>query len=152
MDIELPSDFREFLKLLNVHGVEYLLIGGYAVIYHGYPRATQDLDIWIAIHPENAKRVVETLQDFGFASPELTPGLFLKDDSIVRMGMPPIRLEITTKISGIDFEKTYPNRVVDEMDGVPVNIISLKDLRRNKQASGRHKDLNDLENLKRPDD
>lgn len=66
MDIELPSDFQDFLKLLNAHGVDYLVIGGYAVIYHGYPRATQDLDIWIAVQPENAKRIVKVLEEFGF--------------------------------------------------------------------------------------
>jgi hypothetical protein len=152
MDIELPSDFQEFLKLLNAHGVEYLLIGGYAVIYHGYPRATQDLDIWIAVHSENAKRVVVALEEFGFGSPALTPDLFLKDDSIVRMGIAPIRLEITTRISGVDFQESYREKISTKMDGIPVNIISLKYLRRNKKASGRYKDLDDLEHLSSADD
>ncbi|TAH49558.1 MAG: hypothetical protein EYC68_16730 [Chloroflexota bacterium] len=152
MDIELPSDFQDFLKLLNVHGVEYLVVGGYAVIYHGYPRATQDLDIWIAVHSENAKRVVATLEEFGFGSPELTTDLFLKDENIVRMGIAPIRIEVTTRISGVEFQESYREKIVDDMDGIPVNIISLKDLRRNKKASGRYKDLNDLENLKPADD
>lgn len=149
MDIELPQDFYEFLKLLNAHGVEYLLIGGYAVNYHGYSRSTQDMDIWIAVHPENAKRVVAALEDFGFGSSQLVPDLFLQDQSIVRMGVPPLLLEITTRISGVGFEESYGERIVEDMDGIPVNIISLKHLKRNKKASGRHKDLDDLEHLEK---
>jgi hypothetical protein len=152
MDIELPKDFQEFLKLLNVHGVEYLLIGGYAVNYHGYSRSTKDMDIWIAVHPENARRVVTALEEFGFGSPQLVPDLFLQDQSIVRMGVPPLLLEITTRISGVGFEESYRERVVTDMDGIPVNIISLKYLKQNKKASGRHKDLDDLEQLERLDD
>jgi hypothetical protein len=86
MDITLPPDFKEFLRLLNTHGVEYLLIGGYAVGYHGYPRATNDMDIWIAIHPQNAERTVAVLRAFGFDTPDLSPDLFLQDHSIVRRG------------------------------------------------------------------
>lgn len=86
MDISLPNDFKEFLKLLNDKGVEYLLIGGYAVAYYGYPRATNDIDVWIAIHPENAERVVTALRDFGFDRPELSIDLFLQANRIVRMG------------------------------------------------------------------
>jgi predicted nucleotidyltransferase len=147
MDIELPPDFKEFLSLLKTHGVEYLLIGGYAVGYHGYPRATHDMDIWIAIHPDNAERMVSALQEFGFDTPQLSASLFLQDKSIVRMGIPPMRLEITTAISGVTFEECYAGRVVDVMDGVEVNLISLQHLKVNKQASGRHKDLDDLEHL-----
>jgi predicted nucleotidyltransferase len=147
MDIELPSDFREFLRLLEARGVEYLLIGGYAVGYHGYPRATQDIDIWVAAHPENADRIVAALREFGFGVPELTRELFLKKDSIVRMGVPPMRIELATSISGVSFDECYRARVVDEIDGVPVNIINLKHLKANKKASGRHRDLDDLEHL-----
>src|SRR6185437_13879827 len=94
MDLELPPDFKEFLKLLRVNGVEYLLIGAYAVGYHGYPRATKDLDIWIAATAENAARIVLTLKEFGFDSPELTTELILKPNNIVRMGQEPIRIEL----------------------------------------------------------
>ncbi|MEK6281807.1 MAG: hypothetical protein AABN95_15750 [Acidobacteriota bacterium] len=94
MAIELPVDFKEFLSLLRVHGVEYLLIGGYAVGYHGYPRATEDLDIWIAITWENARRLMSSLKDFGFETPNLTPELILQTDNILRMGVAPIRIEI----------------------------------------------------------
>ncbi len=83
--IHLPSDFKEFLKLLNAHQVEYLLIGGYAVGYHGYPRATADMDIWVAMNPSNAQRIVVALKEFGFDLPELSPELFLKEWQIIRM-------------------------------------------------------------------
>jgi hypothetical protein len=147
MDITLPLDFKEFLSLLNDNQVEYLLIGGYAVGYHGYPRTTNDIDVWIAINPENAERVVATLKEFGFDAPELTPDLFLQENKIVRMGMPPMRIEISTTISGVDFSQCYRERVTDIFDGVMVNIISLHHLKTNKRASGRHKDLSDLEYL-----
>ncbi|MDX1524140.1 MAG: hypothetical protein R3264_21095, partial [Anaerolineae bacterium] len=88
--IHLPPDFKEFLQLLNSHQVEYLLIGGYAVGYYGYPRATADMDIWIAINLENATKVVNVLQEFGFGIEELTPDLFLKEEQIIRMGVPPM--------------------------------------------------------------
>lgn len=147
MEIKLPPDFKEFLKLLNDKGVEYLLIGGYAVGYHGYPRATNDINIWIAIDEKNAERVVKALREFGFDLPELTPELFLEKNQIVRMGVPPIRIEINTGISGVEFQECYPERVTDKLDDIWVHIISLHHLKINKQASGRHKDLNDLENL-----
>ena len=147
MDLELPDDFKEFLKLLNAQKVEYLLIGGYAVGYYGYPRATADMDIWIAVHPQNAQRVVAALKDFGFDVPGLSPDLFLKEGQIIRMGEPPLRIEIATTISGVQFDECYAEREVEVFDGVPVNLISLRNLKINKKASGRYKDLNDLENL-----
>jgi hypothetical protein len=105
------------------------------------------MDIWVAIHPENAERIVTALEEFGFNLPEVHVDLFLEQDKIVRMGVPPISLEILTTISGVDFEDCYRNRIETEIDGVKVSLISLTDLKRNKLASGRHKDLNDLENL-----
>lgn len=146
MEIRLPSDFKEFLRLLHAHRVEYLLIGGYAVGYHGYPRATNDMDIWIAARTENAARMVSVLQAFGFNPPELSPELFLSDN-IIRMGYPPIRIEITTTISGVQFDECYLARILTVLDGIEVSLIDLENLKRNKRASGRHKDLDDLEHL-----
>ncbi len=145
--VHLPPDFKEFLQLLNSHQVEYLLIGGYAVGYYGYPRATANMDIWIATEPENAEKVVKVLQEFGFGVEELTPDLFLKEEQIIRMGLPPVRIEILTTISGVNFRECYAARQVDVLDGLAVNLISLNHLKINKKASGRYKDLNDLENL-----
>ncbi len=147
MAMTLPPDFKEFLQLLNSHKVLYLLIGGYAVGYYGYPRATIDMDIWVAIHPDNAHRVVSALTEFGFDLPDLEDSLFMQENKIVRMGVPPMRLEILTSISGVQFDVCFEDRTVDEIDGVRVNLISLECLKHNKKASGRYKDLNDLEHL-----
>ena len=147
MEIGLPRDFREFLRLLKAHGVEYLLIGGHAVGYHGYPRATQDLDIWIAISPTNAERMVAAVREFGFDVPELSAALFLQERSVVRMGVAPMRIEVVTTISGVRFAECYAERITDLLDGVEVSLLSLKHLKVNKKASGRYKDLDDLENL-----
>ena len=145
--VRLPPDFKEFLQLLNSHKVEYLLIGGYAVGYYGYPRATADLDIWISTSPMNAAKVVKALQGFGFGVEALDPDLFLKAEQIIRMGMPPLRIEILTTISGVIFEECYAARKIDKLDGVEVALIGFDHLKMNKKASGRHKDLNDLEHL-----
>lgn len=147
MDLTLPPDFKEFLKLLKDKNIQYLLIGGYAVGYHGYPRSTNDMDIWIAIDSKTAKQMVLALREFGFDSPQLSEELFLKEKNIVRMGIAPIRIEILTTISGVSFEDCFKQRIVDEIDGIEVSIISLIHLKINKKASGRHKDLDDLENL-----
>ncbi|MCL6592165.1 MAG: nucleotidyltransferase [Firmicutes bacterium] len=147
MGIKLPPDFKEFLRLLNEHDVRYLVIGGYAVGYHGYPRATQDLDVWIAVSPDNAERMVEALRAFGFDSPKLQKDLFMQEKSIARLGLPPMRIEIVTTISGVDFEECYASRVKTHIDGIEISLIDLEHLKINKKASGRHKDLDDLEHL-----
>ena len=130
--IEFPRDFKEFLQLLNSKKIEYLVIGGYAVGYHGYPRATGDLDIWIAKNEQTAMKMVEVLKAFGFDPPELQKELFLKEQKVIRLGVPPMRLEILTSIDGVDFK---------------VNFISKSDLLINKRASGRPQDLVDFNKL-----
>jgi hypothetical protein len=147
MDLELPKDFKEFSRLLRAHGVEYLLIGGWAVGYHGYPRATDDLDVWIAIAPANAVRVVAALKEFGFDVPRLSVDLFLQEDQIVRMGVEPVCIELATSISGVAFPECYGERLETLLDGEPVSLISLRHLKINKKASGRLKDLADLDYL-----
>jgi hypothetical protein len=143
----LPQDFKDFLRLLNLRQVEYLLIGGYAVGYYGYARATADIDIWIAIHPENAQKVVDVIREFGFNIQELSSELFLQENKVIRMGVPPFRIEVLTTISGVSFEECYAERTVDVLDEIEVNIIDLEHLKINKKASGRLKDLADLEHL-----
>jgi uncharacterized nucleotidyltransferase DUF6036 len=147
MAISLESDFKEFLRLLNANRVKYLVIGGYAVGYHGYPRATNDLDVWVGISYDNARKLVKLLRKFGYKEKALSEELFLKKWSIVRMGVPPIRIEISTTISGVNFDDCYARRVVDVIDGVRVNLIDRDQLKINKKASGRNKDLDDLEHL-----
>ena len=145
--IRLPNDFKEFLQLLNDHRVDYLLVGGYAVGYHGYPRATVDLDIWVAVTPRNARHLVMVFKEFGFDVKELKEDLFLKENKIVRIGEPPLRIKVMTSVSGVDFDACYEQRIVDTIDGIQVNFINLENLKVNKMSAGRHKDLNDLENL-----
>ena len=147
MALTLPPDFKEFLRLLKEHDVRYLLIGGYAVGYHGYVRATEDMDIWVAVQPDNAEKLVATLKAFGFNDPNVTPELFLQKPKIIRMGFPPMRLEISTSISGVEFDNCYASRIVDKIDGIEVNVIDLENLKKNKNASGRLKDKADLEEL-----
>jgi hypothetical protein len=127
--------------------VRYLLIGGYAVNYYGYIRTTGDMDIWVAIQPENAHRIVSVLKAFGFDHPDLNDDLFLHENKILRMGVPPIRLEITTSISGVQFDECYQTRVIDTLDGIEVNLIDLENLKKNKKASGRPKDFADFQKL-----
>lgn len=145
--IRIPNDFKEFLRLLQEHEVAHLLVGGYAVGYYGHPRATGDMDIWVKPHPDNAPRIVAALKDFGFDAPNLRASLFLERERIVRMGVPPLRLEVMTDIDGVDFDSCFSRRERAEIDGMRIDVISLVDLRRNKLASGRHKDLADLEQL-----
>lgn len=145
--IPLPPDFSDFLKLLNEHEVQYLLIGGYAVNFHGYVRATADMDVWINRSLSNAKKIVNTLRQFGFDVESLSPELFLNKDKVIRMGVPPIRIELLTSISGVVFNECYEDRIKKKWEGITVNIINLKHLKQNKRASGRMKDLTDLEHL-----
>lgn len=145
--IEFPSDFSEFLRLLNVHDVEYLLVGGFAVALHGYPRATADIDVWVARRADNATRIAAALREFGFDVPSLTEELFLEPDRIVRMGVAPLRIEILMGIDGVDFDECVKHSIVRMIDGCRIPIIGLEDLKTNKRASGRNKDLADLDNL-----
>lgn len=147
MDVELPPDFREFLRFLDAERVQYLLVGGYAVALHGYPRSTEDLDIWVASNPENARRLVKALREFGVDLPQLTTGMFLKSDTIVRLGVPPLRIDLATTISGVEFADCYQSRITEVIDGTPVSFIGLAHLKQNKRAAGRHRDLDDLEHL-----
>lgn len=148
MDAPLVTDdFREFLRLLNANRVDYLLVGGYAVGLHGYPRATVDLDIWVSPTPDNATRVIDALGAFGFESASLEPRLFIDPRSLVRFGVPPFRIEIMTSIDGVEYEGCRNRAVSFDVEGLLVPVISLPDLKVNKRAAGRHKDLADLENL-----
>ena len=124
-----------------------MLIGGFAVALHGYPRATADMDVWVARHRENAKKLVLCLREFGFDTPNLNPELFDDPNRIVRMGEAPLRIEILTDIDGVNFEDCAARAIHQTVAGEIIPIISLDDLKTNKRASGRAKDLDDLENL-----
>lgn len=143
----LPPDFKEFIQLINSAGVEYLLVGGYAVGFHGAPRFTADMDIWVGSQVANAEKLGRALERFGFRDPEVTSGRFLKPDAVFRIGRPPLQIDVVTEISGCDFADCYARREVLTRDGIDISIIAVEDLRRNKQAAGRPKDLGDLDGL-----
>ncbi len=143
----LNQDFKEFIESLNDNQVRYLVVGGYAVAFHGHPRYTKDIDIWIEMTPENAAKTIKALDDFGFGSLGLKEADFLVANQIIQLGNPPNRIELFSTLPGVDFAACFANRVQAEVDGVPVNFIDLDDLKKNKRASGRHQDLADLENL-----
>ena len=127
--------------------VEYLIIGGYSVAFYGYPRATGDIDIWIGKNPHNVVKMVKAVKDFGFVISELEMNRFLKEPRILRMGIPPLRIEVLNTISGVEFEECFKSRNTTMIDDIVVHFISLEHLKLNKKASGRHQDLSDLEKL-----
>jgi predicted nucleotidyltransferase len=141
-------DFKEFLKSLNSARVKYLLVGGYAVIHYGYRRTTDDLDIWIAVDPANARRVSRVLQEFfGFPAEKVPETMFRERGKIFMIGREPSRIDLLTAPSGIEFAACYRRRQRVIWDGIRVPLLSLEDLRKNKASSGRPKDLADLDNL-----
>ena len=145
---DLYPDFRELLESLNSAGVKYLVLGGYAVIFYGYYRVTDDLDIWIAVDPENARKVTSVLRKFGgFSASKVKPSMFQQRGKVFIFGREPVRVDILTGPSALDFESSYERRNVVEWDGVKVPLISFEDLRTNKRASGRPKDIADLNGL-----
>jgi predicted nucleotidyltransferase len=146
-DTVLNQDFKEFIQSLNDNGVRYLVIGGYAVAFHGHPRYTKDIDIWIAMDDKNAGNIVKALEQFGFSSSGLQASDFTTPDQIIQLGYPPNRIDMITTAPGVDFEACYATRVQTEIDGVTVNFIDLENLKRNKRAVGRHQDLADVESL-----
>jgi len=143
----LNQDFKEFLALLVRHDVRYLIVGGYSVAFHGHPRYTKDLDVWVLTSEENATKLVAALQAFGFGSLGLTQADFLEPGYVVQLGQPPARIDLLTSLTGVDFESCWRNRTELVVDGLAIPVISLDDLKRNKRALGRHQDLADLESL-----
>jgi hypothetical protein len=133
--------------LLNLAEVRYLVLGGYAVNYYGYERTTADLDVWIAVDPTNAQNLSKALQHFAFPAESVPPSIFLEFGALIRFGRKPALIEILTNPSGIDFASCYSRKAVVNWDGVEVPLISLDDLKVNKKASGRPKDVDDLLNL-----
>lgn len=141
------QDFKEFIKSLNDNGVHYLVVGGYAVAFHGYPRYTKDMDIWVEMSTENASLLLKALDQFGFGSLGVNEMDFTLPDHMLQLGRPPGRIDILTTLPGVTFSECYPSRTAVNVDGVVVNFIDLENLKKNKKATGRHQDLADLENL-----
>ena len=145
--MELYPDFKELLELLNAHKVDYLIVGGYALALHGYPRFTGDLDIYLGIQQDNAKKVLSVLQEFGFGALNLSEEDFTQSDQIIQLGIPPIRIDFITSIDGVEWDAAWSNREKGNWENVPVAYLGRDDFIANKRASGRFKDLADIEAL-----
>ena len=147
--MKLDKDFNEFVELFVANDVRFLVVGGYALAAHGYPRATDDFDAWVWANSENAEKIVECLAAFGFGSLNLTTDDFTTLDRVVQLGYPPYRIDIITSISGVEFDSAWANRLVVDVDGLQVPFIGRDDLLTNKRATGRPKDLLDVKYLTR---
>jgi hypothetical protein len=145
--METQPDFRELLALFNAHHVEYLIVGGYALAFHGAPRFTGDLDIFVKPEAANAQRILTALEAFGFAAVGLTPGDFECPDQVVQLGVPPVRIDLITSITGVSWEEAWAGRVTGRYGDIPVYYIGREQFVANKRATGRTKDVADLEVL-----
>ena len=146
----LSEDFEDFIKTLNRHHADYLIVGGYAMAFHGKPRYTGDLDIWIDISETNAEKLLAVMDEFGFASLGFTKNDFLKENLINQIGYPPLRIDILTSIDGVLFKDAYANKLTIDLEGYQANYIGLDELIQNKKASSRKIDISDVEDLEAP--
>lgn len=133
--IKLAADFKDFLSLCLSHEVLFLVIGGYAVVHYSRPRYTGDLDLWLDASEDNARRVVEVLRKFGLSGPDVTTAMITERRQIIRMGFEPMRLELFTRIPGLEFEECYPRRMLVKVGSLLVPFISLEDLKTNKRPA-----------------
>ena len=145
--MEVQKDFREFLALLNAHKVDFMIVGGYALAYHGAPRYTGDIDVFIKPDSKNAQRIIKVLEEFGFSSVELSSDDFQKKDSVVQLGLPPVCIDIITSISGVSWEQADASKEPGKYGDVPVFYIGKDQYIANKRATGRTKDIADIEAL-----
>jgi hypothetical protein len=147
--MRISKDLREFIELLNASRVEYVVVGGFAVAWHGHPRFTADIDFLVRPNLANAELVVKTLHDFGFASLRIVPEDLCQPDQILQLGVKPNRIDIITSIAGVSFEEAWANRVAGSIDSIPVFFIGRDDLIRNKQLAGRPQDVADADALRK---
>jgi predicted nucleotidyltransferase len=145
--MEIQKDFKELLELLNAHEVEYLVVGGYALAFHGAPRFTGDIDLFVKPDAKNAKRILCALDEFGFGTLNLSQADFTSPDNVIQLGVPPVRVDIMTSLTGIPWDKARAGRTPGSYGGVTVHFIGREDLIANKHALGRKKDLADIEAL-----
>jgi len=145
--MDLNQDFKEFIELLNLHKVKYIVVGGYAVGFHGYPRYTGDIDLWIAISKENTDKIIEVLNEFGFQTLSLVAEDFQKEDLVIQFGYEPNRIDILTSVTGLNFDECFNESIIANFENLIIRFLDLKNLKKNKLLTGRQKDLGDIENL-----
>ena len=144
----LSKDFKEFIQLLNNNKVEFIVVGGYAVGFHGYVRFTGDIDVWVNSTTENAQKLLKALNEFGFGSlTDISLDDFNKPNSVVQLGYPPFRIDLVTSVSGLTFETCFIKKNNAFIDGIEIPFLDLESLKINKKSTDRKKDLGDLENL-----
>ena len=152
MEMTIPSDVKELLELLNSHKVEYLIVGAYALALHGAPRFTGDLDIYLKPDPANASLVLAVLKEFGFGSLELSEADFTKIGQVIQLGVPPVRIDFLTSLTGLTWQDAVDGQLQGKLDGIPVMFLGKEQYIRNKRALGRQKDLADAEILESEDE
>ncbi|MFH1877146.1 MAG: hypothetical protein ABH865_09700 [Candidatus Omnitrophota bacterium] len=145
--MELQKDFKELLGLFNKHRVEYVIVGAYALAFHGYPRYTGDLDILVKPNQDNAKKILTAIKDFGFKSLKLTLQDLSSPKKVIQLGIPPIRIDILTSITGVTWKQISASRVRGKYGNTTVYFIGKAELITNKRSIGRHKDLADIESI-----
>lgn len=145
--MEIQQDFRDLLKLFNEQKVDYLIVGGYALAFHGVPRYTGDIDLWVRISTENAQAILNALANFGFGDLGVTVKDLNEKDQVIQLGYPPIRIDIMTSIDGVEFDEAFLSSIDTHYGDIPIKMISKENLIKNKRATGRHKDLGDIEAL-----
>jgi len=146
--VALPKDLREFIESLNSHGVEFVVVGAHAVAFHGHPRFTGDIDLLLRPTTENAERTMTALRAFGFISPGLSAADFIRPDTVVQLGVPPNRIDLLTALTGVGFEEAWSRKSAGHLGGVPVGFLGYESLLKNKLATGRSKDAEDVARLK----
>lgn len=145
--MEVQQDFKELLELLNAHKAEYIIVGAYALAFHGVPRFTGDMDILVKPDPKNAEKILAALEEFGFGSQDLTISDFQDPDKVVQLGVTPVRVDLITSLTGVTWQQANEGKVKGTYGDVPVYYIGRKDFLSNKKALGRKKDLADIETL-----
>jgi hypothetical protein len=145
--MEIQKDFKELLGLFNKHKVEYVIVGAYALAFHGFPRYTGDLDILVKPNLNNAKKILKSIKDFGFQSLKLTVKDLSSPGKVIQLGVPPIRIDILTSITGVTWKRISANCVAGKYGNTAVYFIGKNELIANKRSIGRHKDLADLESI-----
>jgi hypothetical protein len=146
--MRLSNDWREFLELLNSRGVDYVIVGAHSLAFHARPRYTGDLDILVRATHENAVKIVDLLNQFGFSDTGFKESDFTESEQLIQLGRPPNRIDLLTSISGVPSDEAFATRMSAELDGIPVFVLSKDALIRNKRAVGRPQDLADLDTLK----
>lgn len=145
----LDENFKEFIRLLNANGVKYLVVGGFAVAYHGYPRYTKDIDFWVWAESENASRLLKALQDFGFGALGLQQEDLSDPENVIQLGYEPHRIDLIIQLEGLDFGTCFAQRQEATFEGIPIHFIGYDDLLKNKRSTGRLKDKVDVQTLER---